>query len=224
MARIRKESKYLFDNIAGYNSKYPRRNSLGIPAPIRQRNAKVTLDQLVKVVADAPYNLQLQLHNFAVDVSIRALTVFRRSFTERRFYSSGGESWPSLTEATIRKRERRGTWPGDGILREYGNLYRSLTRKSMKYAKGIMETVYTDPKAFPRGKAYARIHNDPMAGDTYGTIFGARPVKRRQFLGFSTYIDNFEEKYIDRYLFHAVFGIPANHMSGSMAVTNTRQY
>ena len=224
MARVRKDSKYLFDNIPGYGSKYPKRENLDIPAAIRQQIVEVNMDQLIQVVSNVPHSLEFQLHNFAVDVSIRALVVFKRSFTERKFYSADGAVWPALTPFTIKTRERRGTWPGDGILREYGNLYSSLSRRSISKTNGVMEQVYTDPKQFPKGRAYGGVHNDPRPSDTYGTIFGAKPVKRRQFMGFSTYIDNFEEQYIDRYLFHAVFGLPQTQKIAKIAKTNVRYY
>lgn len=224
MAKNRRDAKYLFDNMPGYGSKFPKRETLDIPEGIRQQKVKVTMEQLLEIVAKAPHNLEFQIHNFAVDVSIRALTVFRRSFSDRRFYSAEGKPWPMLTEATIRKRTRRGTWPGDGVLREYNNLYKSLTRKSTTTTKRIIESVYTDPNKFPGNRAYGGIHNDPQAGDTYGTLFGMRPVKRRQFMGFSTYIDSFENQYMDRYLFHAVFGVPKAADITKVARSNVRQY
>lgn len=193
-----------------------------LPGGLRSKNVELTWQEFQAQIQYLPKMFDIAVLNFTVAVAKRALVVFQHSFKEKRFYSGDGESWPELSSFTIRKRLRRGTWPGHGgMMQEYGKLYNSIQRlneitgKSVMIGDGIYhETVHTNENMFPpRGRGgqkfcYAGIHNNPE-GHTYGDGFGGqitpRPVKKRQFMGFSTYIDQFEEQYIDRYLFHQIF-------------------
>lgn len=225
MAKRGNRGKYLFGNNPRSVDSNMNRTMPEIPEGIRQRKVKLNGDQFMEHINGLSYRLDTAMHNYAVDVAIRALTVFRRSFVEKKFYSADGKVWPQLSPNTIKKRIRRGTWPGNGILNEYGNLYASIQRKrTTTKGKRFVEGVFTSPDAFPNKRAYGGVHNNPSPGDTYGLIMGAVPVKQRQFMGFSTYIDSFEETYIDRYLFHSVFTVPKTKGETTFVNTNNRVY
>ena len=190
-----------------------------MPQSMRGKRADLTWKEFQAQIMRLPYMLDLAALNFTVDVAKRALVVFKRSFKEKRFYSSDGASWKPLSKFTIGKRMKRGTWPGKGgVLREYGVLYDSIERygeyNPVKLAgHQFHDKVWTNPLRFNgskyhKGFVYAGVHNNPN-GDTYGNGFGgkitSRPAVQRQFIGFSTYIDNFENEHIDKYLFHQIF-------------------
>lgn len=192
-----------------------------LPGGLRGKKADMSWKEFQAQIMRLPYMLDVAALNFTVDIAKRALVVFQHSFKEKRFYSGDGKTWPALSDFTIKKRMRKGTWPGHGgMLQEYGTLYDSLRREgnfnpayNRVVAHRFRDKVWTYPGRFKSSKdhpgfVYAGIHNNPD-GATYGNGFGGRipprPAKQRQFMGFSTYIDNFEEKFIDRYLFHQVF-------------------
>ena len=193
-----------------------------LPDGFRAKNVELTWKEFQAQIQHIPQMLDVAVLNYTVAVAKRALVVFQHSFKEKRFYSGDGETWPALSDFTIKKRVRRGTWPGRcGMMQEYGVLADSLKLKSesgINYSNRptstlFQESVWTHPNQFGlskyhKGFCYAGIHNNPE-GHTYGNGFGGkitpRPVKKRQFMGFSTYIDQFEEQYIDRYLFHQIF-------------------
>lgn len=148
--------------------------------------------------------------SFTAVTALRAQKVFQDSFKYKRFYSSGEPSWKPLSDFTIKKRLLQGTWPGaGGILRERGDMYNSLKVKKVNNGLYHGYGVYTDPKEYKngphRGFVYAGLHNNPSASDTYGDGFNGaiRPRKaiKRQFMGHSTYIDQFIFSNIDRYMF-----------------------
>lgn len=179
----------------------------------------------------ARYNVEKSAVNFAIILSLRAQKIFQESFKYKRFYSADGSAWPELTENTKKNRIRHGTWPGKGILNEFGDLYRSI--KQTKTKKG--GSVYTDPSEFKEhtytvtrtvngkkkkttGKRYQRpcyaaVHNNGgELGLTYGNGFGgsraAVKVKQRQFMGHSTYLFDFARQIARTYLFDDVFVMP----------------
>lgn len=148
--------------------------------------------------------------SFTAVTALRAQKVFQDSFKYKRFYSSGEAAWRPLSDFTIKKRLLQETWPGEGgILRERGDMYRSLKVKKVNDGLYHGYGVYTDPKEYKsgshRGFVYAGIHNNPSSNDTYGDGFNGaiRPRKaiQRQFMGHSTYIDQFILSNIDRYMF-----------------------
>ena len=165
----------------------------------------------------ASYEVVKNSHNFAIILSLRAQKIFQQSFKYRRFYSAGASKWPDLTENTMKRRIKNGTWPGaGGILREFGDMYKSIKQRDV--ASGGQ--VYTDPSEYKphtykngktrRSICYAGIHNNGWEmGMTYGTGVGGKraavPVKQRQFMGHSTYLFNFANSIMGVYLFDEVF-------------------
>lgn len=177
-------------------------------------------DQLKKI----PHLLDSRVLDFEQKSIEYARKVFENSFKYQRYYSAGGEKWKKLSDTTIKKRMRKKTWHNrKNILNEYGTLMNSLviTDKSLGLTRPhfFKKRVYTAPEKFNvstnphKGFCYAGIHNNPY-GDTYGTAFGGKPAIQRQFMGYSTYIDKFMDKNIDRYLFDKVFGNGADNPLG----------
>lgn len=162
--------------------------------------------------------LDTNILNFLTATSRNAYEVFRKSFKYKKFYSANGERWKELSDFTIKKRAHKRTWPGRGILEDSGILKDSIqvdTRDSKLGNHRFRERVFTNPKVFNspknpnRALCYAGLHNNPSSSDTYGSGFGGKQPKRivqRQFMGFSTYIDKFMDKNIDKYLFDNIFG------------------
>lgn len=162
-----------------------------------------------------------QLLDFLTVTARYSRDTFIKSFRYKKFYSANGEKWKELSEFTIKKRRRKGTWPGRGILEDSGTLRQSILfdlGKDMITPHTFRQKLFTNPKMFNTSKnphrpmCYAGIHNNPSSSDTYGNGFGGRPAKhvvQRQFMGFSTYIDGFMDKNIDKYLFDNVFGRPS---------------
>lgn len=130
----------------------------------------------------------------------RALKVFQESFELKKFNSDGEKSWRHITKWTKQKRKWHGYWPNTNrLLQETNKLYKSLHIEKNK--------VVADAP-------YAGYHNDPENGMTYGNGFGGKYsppklIKRRQFMGHSTKMEEFALTYIDRYLFDNIFRRPA---------------
>ena len=184
-----------------------------------RRNVKLSPEQFVHQIENIPLMLDAKVLDFEQSVAERALNVFKKSFKYQRFYTASGKKWQELSETTIRKRKRKGTWHNrsQNILNEYGTLKGSISidymggDEKMKDAHKLKRRVFTDPKKFNvatnphRGFCYAGVHNNPY-GDTYGTRFGARPAIQRQFMGYSTYIDKYSDYVMDKKLFDGLFG------------------
>lgn len=202
---------------AGYNAG----NSQNIKGQMRTRTKWAAFGPITKLtpiewrrqLIIAAHQSEIAKEQWKTILIKRAETVFKESFTLKRFNSKGSEAWPKNTQWTIKKRRRTehwekhkrwgsyyrtagGTWPGaGGLMQETGRLSKQfkIIRKPFSLA------LATDTP-------YAGIHNAPEgSGYTYGRICGAQPVKRRQFMGHSTLIDDFIEKYERRYLFDDVF-------------------
>lgn len=154
--------------------------------------------------------LPIRAANFRVLVSKRAMKVFQNSFRYQQFYSRPTQRWKALSSATLQKRMKRET--GSRILREYGDLYKSLKSKE----KGNTTTVYTDIVPADPGHhkkysiCYAGYHNEGKG--TYGRSWNghkAKPYIKRQFMGHSSYLDplkdGFMKKMMKIYLFDSVF-------------------
>lgn len=162
----------------------------------------------------AKYQMQLQAANWRVLVGQRALKVFKESFKFQKFYSEGASPWQSLSSFTKKKRSNRGTLRKSPILREYGDL-----EKSLKFEDHGRETsIITQPVTANEGHhkshtiCYAGYHNDPNPWDTYGRWGrGGHPKKyvQRQFMGHSDKLnpitDSFMCQMMKWYLFDNVF-------------------
>lgn len=132
------------------------------------------------------HSIPVYAERYRVAYGYRALQVFRNSFKYDRFYSSGESIWPALSKNTIKRRIRHKTWPGRK-LREYFNLYKSLDD---------IERVGADMVRVSANDWKAGLHNNPLP-DSH--------TPKRQFMGFSTYLFDFQETYLKRYLFDSVF-------------------
>lgn len=188
---------------------------------------KLTPLELEVQLNKIPYRLNKQLFDFVVETSKYAKKTFINSFKHKRFYSANGTKWQQLSDFTIKKRTRKNTWPGRGILEDSGDLRQSIKVDYKEFKGGInrySSHVFTDPNVFKsannpnRPLCYAGLHNNPSLSDTYGSGFGGKKPKKivqRQFMGFSTYIDKFMEANIDRYLFDGVFGAPGMYSAAS---------
>lgn len=155
------------------------------------------LKRLVLQMTIAAHQLPIAAEHWRFVLAQRALKIFQDSFTMKKFNSKGASRWLANTKATRDKRKRKGTWPGaNKLMQETNALYNSL-----EYISNV--------SAFTSGvranASYAGFHNDPRPGETYGRIFGAKPVTRRQFMGHSTLIDDFIMSYEQAYLFDTVF-------------------
>jgi len=158
----------------------------------------------------AIHYMQVNAEKFRVVVGHRAIKVFQESFKYQQFWSTGSHKWPALSNYTLKKRAKRRT--GSRILKEYGDLYRSI-KLNENESKGLTR-IYTDiVKANPShhkklSVCYAGYHNNPRPGDTYGKGFRGRrpkPYIQRQFMGHSDKIDTFALSIMKQYLFDNVF-------------------
>ncbi len=154
--------------------------------------------------------IEVNSQNFVVVLTLRAQKIFQDSFKYRKFYSADGKAWPQLQDSTIRRRVKRGTWPGaGGMLREYGDMYESIQRKEYKASGLFGRTVFTDSSYYKshndkRGRfCYAGIHNEPAIGR--GAVKKRNGMPQRQFIGHSTYLLDFAIKQADRYFFYDIF-------------------
>ena len=163
--------------------------------------------------------IEVNALNYTVILSLRAQKIFQDSFKYKKFYSADGSSWEQLQNSTIKKRQRKHTWPGaGGILREYGDMFKSIQVRRGSGNK-FMGGVYTDISKYKeheyidkKGQSrldrrglkskilcYAGLHNEG------GRVRGGHRLPKRQFIGHSTYFFEFAYKQADRYLFFNVF-------------------
>lgn len=168
--------------------------------------------QWIRQIQISEYALRIQSENFRVVVGRRAMKVFQNSFKYQQFYSNRARRWTPLAEYTLKKRARRGT--GSRILKEYGDLYKSI--KFDQSAGSMRSRVYTD--IVPANSSHHKKHSICYAGyhnegkGTYGIGRNGRTAKRyikRQFMGHSSYLnpltDSFMRKMMKLYLFDSVF-------------------
>lgn len=162
------------------------------------------LKEVALQLAIAAHMQSVQMEHWKYVLAQRALKVFQDSFELKRFNSAGEPKWRPNTRNTYLKRVHKGTWPGAGrLMEESGDL-----KKSLQVTKrGLSDYAVTTGPGH-NGRMYAGVHNNPKPGMTYGRIFGAQPVTRRQFMGNSTKIDDFIAVYQSRYLFDMVFRVP----------------
>lgn len=175
-----------------------------------------TFAWLRKHLIQVPEKIEINAMNFTVILALRAQKIFQDSFKYKKFYSAKGGAWESLASSTIKKRQKKGTWPGaGGMLREYGDMYRSIKITRGRSGAFTGSVVYTDPKEYTqhqytnrRGQkiidkrgvfCYAGLHNEG------GKIRHGRRLPKRQFIGHSTYLFQFALEQADRYFFFNVF-------------------
>lgn len=118
-----------------------------------------------------------------------AVWVFKHSFDIGRFYTGD-------TERPWQPRKN----PGDGhpVLFDTGTLRDSITWKSEQSLGKFGIKIFTDPSRFGtarshRGCCYADVHNTGYPPYVYGK--SGVPAVQRQFIGYSTYIDEYIKKH-----------------------------
>ena len=157
------------------------------------------------------HQVTIKAEHFRIAVGNRAIKVFQDSFRLQRFNSAGSYKWAPLSTFTKKKRLKRGT--GSRILKEYGDLYKSIKiDDNHSSEKGRVTRIYTDKVAAnadhhkKRTICYAGLHNSPQPGETYGR-WGKPPKAyiQRQFIGHSELIDTFAASVSKRFLFDEVF-------------------
>mgnify|MGYP006988829161 CR=1 FL=1 len=194
---------------------------------VRGRTAtEINLLQVPQQILQMCEAIASQALSLTAVMAYRSQKIFQDSFVHKRFNSADGRPWKPLSGFTISYRRKGGgvrqgvgysSNPSD-ILNYTGDLKRSITvREKTNGVRGY--TVFTDPNAFVShndkrsGFCYAAIHNN--AGEdgrnyTYGNGFGGkiRPKKvvQRQFMGHSTYLDEFFMQNVDRYMRVGVLG------------------
>lgn len=182
-------------------------------------NKGFTFAWLRKHLIGVAEKIEINAMNFTVILSLRAQKIFQDSFKYKKFYSASGSPWEPLAESTIKKRQRKHTWPGaGGMLREYGDMFASIKVRrgaGKKFIGGVFTDVneyadhaytgkhgrkYADKRGYKSGiLCYAGLHN---AG---GRVRGGHRLPKRQFMGHSTYLFEFALAQVDRYLFFNVF-------------------
>ena len=176
----------------------------------------LTFAWLRKHLIEVIERIHVNSMNYTVILSLRAQKIFQDSFKYKRFYSANGGAWPSLRQSTIKKRQRKNTWPGaGGILREYGDMFSSIEVRRAG-DNTFIGGVITNPKKYVRHEYTGRDgqkHTDKRGAFCYaglhnngGTIRGGHHLPKRQFMGHSTYLFEFALRQADRYFFFNVFG------------------
>ena len=148
---------------------------------------KITPQQLRDTWRTIPSLFDVNVCNFLTNVAGAGVDVFQKSFYLHRFNTSGSFAW--------KKRRDRKKHP---VLVETGTLRNSITKKTMLRGKQRKAIIYTDKDAFMsakrhRGFCYADIHNAESGTYTYGNT--GVPSIQRQFMGHSTTLDRYIEKY-----------------------------
>lgn len=136
----------------------------------------ITPERMVAQWKDSVHKFDLNVWNFQVEAGKAAVSIFQKSFEQRRFYTKDAKygAW--------KQRKDRKPHP---ILEETGTLKRSIKRESLPGKnKGVR--IFTDPKAFGsasrhQGYCYAGIHNDGLK---------SKNIDQRRFMGHSTYLND----------------------------------
>lgn len=186
------------------------------------------LQEWMKHLQIAKYQMTIQAEHFRITVGQRALRVFQLAFKYHKFYNEDS-NWKELASYTRRKRMVAGTWFGSQKSKLYetgamagafdykpkmGNMTQistgtpSTTRKRMSVRDVVKGVPLKGRSTYTTNYVYAGIHNE-------GVPKGRKPgskVPRRQFMGWSNYhlhhmdkIDTFAYEIADRYLFDSVF-------------------
>lgn len=166
----------------------------------------------VRQIQVSIHALYTNAETFRIVVGQRAIKVFQNSFKYQQFYSNRTQKWKPLSDATLKKRARRGT--GSRILKEYGDLLQSIQFKENEGT--LTSSVYTDivPANISHHKkhsiCYAGYHNEGKG--TYGSAWNGykpKPYIKRKFMGHSSHLnpltDSFMRKMMKLYLFDSVF-------------------
>lgn len=146
-------------------------------------NNQMTLRQFAAQWRDLPHKFQVNLWNFEVKAGKAAKEEFQRSFDMKRFNSSNSALWAS------RSKYSQATHP---LMVETGSLQKSIKWKHIgdkNSPTGVL--VYTDPNGFDhtnshQGFCYAAVHNGPKKYRKKSV----RNMPRRQFMGYSTVVDD----------------------------------
>ncbi len=153
----------------------------------------------------AKHQMEINSSNFLHVMIRNAKTIFSESFTQHRFKTKGSKGWKELSENTIKLRRRRGVWH-NSILNERGMLKNSLDLQFSFIPGAYMGAVVTKQVPDRDGKmvCYAAIHNE---GGYPQTVFGKYPFtsEQRQFMGHSSYIEQFAISIRDKYFLNDVF-------------------
>lgn len=189
-----------------------------LPAAFRGRKVNMTMDEFVNHIRLLPGMADKAFVKYVVALSKRALVIFDHSFKEHRFYSANGKPWKPITDTTWKLRQYHAKKYGKKLsprehkLEEFGYLRGSIEIDKSTLSSGgglYRRKVWTNPEKFRspvhNGFVYAGVHNDPNRSDTYGTRFGRKRAIKRQFMGHSTYMDDFMTRYASRYLFDEIF-------------------
>lgn len=175
---------------------------------------KKNVGSILNGAAEWKRQIQISIHalyvnaeNFRVLVGNRALKVFQDSIRYQKFYSNNGKAWSGLSSYTLKKRAKRGT--GTHKLREFGDLEQSLTLQenlNPTTTRIFTDIVRANLKHYKKHSiAYAGYHNEGEGH--HGPI--STPYKRRQFMGHSSYLNPYYDKFLGtmmkRYLFDSVF-------------------
>ena len=187
------------------------------------------MQEWVKHLQIAKYQLVVQAEHFRITVGQRALRVFQLAFKYHKFYNEDS-NWKELASYTRRKRMVTGTWfgsqksklyetgamsnafdyqPGNGgPITRISTKAPTTTRKRISVRDVIRGVPVKNRKTYTTNYVYAGIHNE---GVPRGNKPGAK-VPKRQFMGWSNYhvhhmdkIDTFAYEVADRYLFDSVF-------------------
>lgn len=186
------------------------------------------LNEMVLQMVVSAHQLSLAAESYRIVLAQRALMVFRGSFEQKRFNSSGSPKWHTISRWTMHKRMYAGAWPIRGKNGKYirpPKKSKYSGKSTWKGAGGLLEEhnrymqMNTNVKFGPNTSGvkalsdYSGYHNDPKSSDTHGDGWGGvfhplKNIRRRQFMGHSTLMDDFINKYEKRYLFDTIFRAP----------------
>lgn len=163
------------------------------------------LREMILQMKIAAHQMPIAFEHWRFVVAKRALKVFQDSFELKRFNSSPGYTWKAISSWTREKRKRNKTWPGaNRLMQETNHLYKSLQcyQNIAPFTSGVRANAN-----------YSGYHNSPRDGDTYGNGFGRtfvppKPIIQRKFMGHSSLITDFINKYQSNYLFETIFRKP----------------
>lgn len=188
------------------------------------------IEELLKHLQIAKYQMRVQAEHFRLAVGQRALRVFQLSFKYHKFYNEDTD-WEKLASYTRRKRTVAGTWFGSHKSKLYetgsmsvafdykqkiGNATRISTSKphTPRIKMSVRDVIRGVP--LKRKIMYSRVDDPVYAGiHNEGVPKGRKPgskIPQRQFMGWSKShsnvmdkIDTFAYEVADRYLFDSVF-------------------
>ena len=158
------------------------------------KGINITPTRLAAQWAHAAHKFQINVHNFEVKAGQAAVEVFQVSFDMQRLNSRNSAHWAGW----------QGSYVGHGsLMNETGTLRNSIKVKSIKKNK---ITIHTDPAAFSssarhKGFCYAKVHNNLSK---LAVKPGRGPKKERQFIGYSTVLDEKIKELIN----HVFDGLP----------------